>query len=86
MALADATVRVELDLSGTVDVAAERKRLAKDLAAAEKELAGCEAKLGNPDFTGKAPAEVVAKITARRELAAADIARITAQLDRMARV
>ena len=32
------TVVVELDTSGTVDVAAERRRLEKDLAAAEKEL------------------------------------------------
>jgi valyl-tRNA synthetase len=83
VALPDGTVHVELDLSGTVDLAAERKRLAKDLAAAEKELAGTEAKLGNPNFTGKAPAEVVAKIKARRELAAAEIDRITARLERL---
>jgi valyl-tRNA synthetase len=81
VALADGTVHVELDLSGTVDVAAERKRLSKDLAVAEKELAGTEAKLNNPNFTDKAPAEVVAKIKARRELAAADIERIKARLD-----
>jgi valyl-tRNA synthetase len=81
VALADGTVHVALDLSGTVDVAAERKRLTKDLAAAEKELAGTEAKLNNPNFTDKAPAEVVAKIKARRELAAADIERIRARLD-----
>jgi valyl-tRNA synthetase len=67
-----------------VDVAAERKRLAKDLAAAEKELSGTEAKLGNPNFTGKAPAEVVAKIKARRDVAAADIERIRARLERLA--
>ena len=36
--LSTATVTVELDTSGTVDVAAERKRLEKDLAAAQKEL------------------------------------------------
>jgi len=32
-----------LDTAGTVDVAAERRRLEKDLAAAEKELAGTTA-------------------------------------------
>ncbi|MBB4904615.1 valine--tRNA ligase [Actinophytocola algeriensis] len=74
-------VHVELDLSGTVDLAAERKRLEKDLAVAEKELKGCDAKLNNPNFTDKAPTEVVAKIKGRREVAVADIARITARLE-----
>jgi valyl-tRNA synthetase len=81
VALPGGTVTVELDLSGTVDVEAERRRLAKDLAAAEKELAQTEAKLGNPRFADRAPADVVAKIKARRELAVAEIQRITARLE-----
>ncbi|MCG8917072.1 valine--tRNA ligase [Actinokineospora sp. PR83] len=79
--LAGGAVTVELDLSGTVDVAAERKRLGKDLSVAEKELAQCEAKLGNPKFTDKAPADVVDKIRARRDTAAAEITRIRGRLD-----
>ncbi|WP_329572278.1 valine--tRNA ligase [Kitasatospora sp. NBC_01266] len=71
---------VALDLSGTIDVAAERKRLAKDLAVAEKEKAQTAAKLGNEGFLAKAPDDVVVKIRARQEAAEADIARITAQL------
>jgi valyl-tRNA synthetase len=71
---------VELDLSGTIDVAAERKRLAKDLAAAEKEKADTTKKLGNEAFLAKAPEPVVAKIRTRLAAAEADIARITAQL------
>jgi valyl-tRNA synthetase len=86
VALPDGTIVVELDLSGTVDLEAERKRLAKDLAAAEKELAQTESKLGNPQFADRAPADVVAKIKARRELAAAEIQRIGARLDALARV
>ena len=71
---------VALDLSGTIDVAAERKRLAKDLAAAEKEKAQADAKLGNEAFLAKAPDQVVDKIRARLAKAEADIDRIQAQL------
>jgi valyl-tRNA synthetase len=78
--LAAGPVRVELDTSGTIDLAAERARLTKDLAVAEKELSGTEAKLGNPKFTERAPADVVAGIAARREAAVADIERIRAAL------
>jgi valyl-tRNA synthetase len=69
-----------LDLSDAVDVTAERKRLQKDLAVAEKELAQTEGKLGNQSFTAKAPANVVDGIKARRQTAAADIERITGRL------
>ncbi|WP_328621499.1 valine--tRNA ligase [Streptomyces sp. NBC_00354] len=72
---------VALDLSGTIDVAAERKRLSKDLAAAEKEKQQAEAKLGNEAFLAKAPDNVVDKIKGRLAKAVADIARIQAQLD-----
>ncbi|MFD7556961.1 MULTISPECIES: valine--tRNA ligase [unclassified Streptomyces] len=72
---------VALDLSGTIDVAAERKRLSKDLAAAEKEKQQAEAKLGNEAFIAKAPDNVVDKIKGRLAKAEADIARLQAQLD-----
>ncbi|WP_228975131.1 valine--tRNA ligase [Streptomyces sp. DH12] len=71
---------VALDLSGTIDVAAERKRLAKDLAAAEKERAQAQAKLGNEAFLAKAPDQVVEKIRTRLAQADEDIARIGGQL------
>ncbi|MFD3778226.1 valine--tRNA ligase [Streptomyces sp. NPDC058612] len=72
---------VALDLSGTIDVAAERKRLSKDLGAAEKEKQQAEAKLGNEAFLAKAPDNVVDKIKGRLSKAGADIVRIQAQLD-----
>ncbi|MFZ3557545.1 valine--tRNA ligase [Streptomyces sp. BH055] len=78
-----AGAEVALDLSGAIDVAAERKRLAKDLAAAEKDKAASEGKLGNEAFLAKAPDQVVDKIKGRLAKADEDIARIQAQLDRL---
>ena len=75
--LSQGTVVVELDTSGTVDVAAERRRLEKDLAAAQKELAGTEGKLGNEAFLAKAPADVVEKIRERQQVAREEVDRIS---------
>ncbi len=75
-----ATVLVELDTSGAIDVEAERARLNKDLAAVEKELEQCDRKLDNPQFTERAPAEVVDQMRTRRETALTDIDRLHARL------
>ena len=72
--------KVELDLTGTVDVAAERARLVKDLATAQKDRATAEIKLNNEGFMAKAPADVVVQIRERLQQTDGDIARITAQL------
>ncbi|MEY9871418.1 valyl-tRNA synthetase [Streptacidiphilus sp. MAP12-33] len=71
---------VALDLSGAIDVEAERKRLGKDLAAAEKELAQASAKLGNEAFLAKAAPAAIDKIRGRLAKATEDIERLTAQL------
>jgi valyl-tRNA synthetase len=73
-------VQVEFDLSGAIDVTAERARLTKDLAAAKKELDVNAAKLGNEAFTGKAPESVIAKVRERLAAAEADISRIQTAL------
>ena len=78
--LASRTVVVELDTSGSVDIEAERRRLEKDLAAAQKELATTSAKLGNEAFLAKAPADVVEKIRGRQQVAQAEVERITNRL------
>ncbi|MDO4908795.1 MAG: valine--tRNA ligase [Corynebacterium sp.] len=78
--LSERTVTVELDTSGTVDKDAERKRLEKDLAAAQKELEGTAKKLGNESFLAKAPEAVVEKIRARKQIAEEEVARISARL------
>ncbi|HXC81302.1 MAG TPA: valine--tRNA ligase, partial [Trebonia sp.] len=83
-ALAAEGVTVELDLAGTVDVDAERKRLEKDLAAARKEAGQMTAKLGNAAFTDKAPADVVQKSRQRLAVAEADIARLESRLAALA--
>jgi valyl-tRNA synthetase len=73
-------ITVDLDTRGTIDVAAERARLEKDRAAAEKEAAQTRAKLDNEAFVSKAPEAVVAKIKDRLATAEADLVRITAAL------
>ncbi|HJZ06541.1 MAG TPA: class I tRNA ligase family protein, partial [Trebonia sp.] len=73
-------VTVELDLAGTVDIEAERRRLEKDLTAARKEAQQASAKLGNESFTGKAPADVIAKTRQRLATAESDIARLETRL------
>ena len=78
--LSAGTVVVELDTSAAIDIEAERRRLEKDLANAEKELAATTAKLANAEFVGKAPAAVVDKIRDRQRLAHEESDRITARL------
>jgi valyl-tRNA synthetase len=75
-----AGIRVELDLSGAIDVPAERARLRRDLATAEKELGQVRAKLGNDQFLAKAPEPVVVRVREREAAAAEEIARIVEQL------
>src|SRR6185437_11561797 len=77
----DRAIRVSLDLSGTIDVGKERARLAKALDVANNEVALAEAKLANPEFTGKAPQKVIDKMQERLDGARADVVRLSAQLD-----
>jgi valyl-tRNA synthetase len=57
-------LQVLLPLEGLVDLDALRGRLEKDIAKAEKEIAGLSGRLANPNFAGKAPPEVVAECRA----------------------
>jgi valyl-tRNA synthetase len=50
-----------LPLEGLVDLEQERARLSKEIERLGGQLRGCEAKLSNENFTGRAPEEVVAK-------------------------
>jgi valyl-tRNA synthetase len=73
-------ITAELDVAGVIDIAAERRRMEKDLAAARAEAEQAARKLGNAEFTAKAPAAVVAKTRQRLEAAEADVARIEQRL------
>jgi valyl-tRNA synthetase len=71
---------IEFDLTGAIDVKAERMRLTKDLATARKDLATAKVKLENEGFMAKAPLAVVTEIRERLEVTSADILRIEAAL------
>ncbi len=58
-------LELAMPLGGLIDPAAERTRISKDLAKAEKEISGLEKKLGNADFLARAPKEVVDEQNAR---------------------
>ncbi len=76
-------VKVEFDLTGSIDVVAERARLEKDLATALKDKQTAEVKLNNQGFMAKAPESVVLEIRERLEKTTADIERITSQLSQL---
>jgi valyl-tRNA synthetase len=73
-------VTVELDVAGAVDVAAERRRLDRDLAAARREAEQARRKLDSAEFLAKAPEAVVAKTRQRLDAAAREIARLERRL------
>jgi len=77
-------VIVEFDLTGAIDVVAERARLTKDLATAEKDRTTAKVKLDNEGFMAKAPMEVVQEIRTRLAQTTADIESISAQLAALA--
>jgi valyl-tRNA synthetase len=72
-----------LPLEGVIDLAAERDRLAKGAAAAEKERDGLAARLGNPNFTERAKPEAVEKARADHDAKAAEADRLRAALERL---
>jgi valyl-tRNA synthetase len=73
-------ITVRLDTAAAIDVAAERRRLEKDLAAARADLAQTERKLANSSFVERAPEAVVTRSRERLAAAQADIARLEERL------
>jgi len=72
-----------IPLEGIIDLDAERARLAKAIAAAEKERDSLNARLSNPAFTEKAKPEAVEKARADHAEKSAEAARLSAALGRL---
>ncbi len=72
-----------LPLKGVIDLAAERARLAKEMAKADADIARVDAKLSNANFVARAPEEVVEEEKEKREEAVARKAKIAEALERL---
>ncbi len=84
------TVTVEggsfgLPLEGVIDIAAERARLEKTSAKAEKELSGIDGQLRNAKFVESAPEEVVSEARERAEVLREEIGRLRAAIGQLER-
>jgi valyl-tRNA synthetase len=60
-AVVGADAEVVMALAGLVDIEAEKTRIARDIAKADKEIATLEKKLANEAFVARAPEDVVAE-------------------------
>jgi valyl-tRNA synthetase len=72
-----------LPLIGVIDIAAERARLAKELAKADADIARVDAKLGNEKFVANAPQEIIEGEREKREEAVGRKGKIAEALDRL---
>ena len=72
-----------LPLAGVIDLDAERARLTKGIAAAEKERDALAGRLGNASFVERAKPEAVEKARADHDEKAAEATRLRAALERL---
>jgi valyl-tRNA synthetase len=66
-----------------VDVAAERERIAREIARLEGEIAKASARLANVSFVARAPAQIVAQERERLAGFQATLERLKPQLERL---
>jgi valyl-tRNA synthetase len=74
---------VGLVVSGLIDLAAERARLAKEMAKADADIARVDGKLKNEKFVANAPEEIVEEEKEKRAEAVARKAKIAEALERL---
>jgi valyl-tRNA synthetase len=72
-----------LPLKGVVDLTAEQARLAKEMAKVDADIKRVDAKLGNAEFLGRAPEEVVDEQREKREEAVTRREKILEALERL---
>jgi valyl-tRNA synthetase len=80
------SMKILVPVADLIDVAAERERLGKALARSQADHARVSAKLANRQFVDNAPPAVVDKERERLRVTEQEIAQLTAQLARLARV
>ncbi|MCY7271690.1 MAG: valine--tRNA ligase [Sphingomonas bacterium] len=76
-------VTIAFPLGDIIDLDAEKSRLAKAIAVAEKDRDGLAARLANPAFTDRAKPEAVEKARADHDARAAEAERLAAALARL---
>ena len=76
-------MNILIPLEGLIDKEAEIARLEKAVSAAEKEIKRLEAKIGNPGFTSKAPAQVIEKEKAKLEKSKKQAQELNEQLQQL---
>ena len=81
LVVGDATAAIPLE--GLIDLAAEKKRLEKDIAAAEADIAKMNAKLDNPNFISRAKPEAIDEARERKAELEGQVKRLSAALKRL---
>ena len=76
-------LEILVPMAGIIDVEAETSRLNRDLQKHRKELERLQQKLANPNFTDRAPPEVVENERVKARAASDACDKITAQLSRL---
>jgi valyl-tRNA synthetase len=84
IAVAGATFAILLD--GIIDIAEEKARLTKTLDKLNKEIAGLNARLNNPNFATSAPEDVVMEARTNLEARMDEAGKLQAALSRLAEI